>query len=124
MCIILLLITGLRTLFLERNNLTKLNRSAFQGLSLLHNLHLKGNKLEEMDKNAFRGLASLRVLDLSENLLTGIDTEGFRDLGDLNLLSLRSNPMRCSCELIKKLVSLDIGWIVADCAQDRLGRAK
>ena len=111
-------------MFLERNNLTKLDSSAFTGLSLLHNLHLKENKLEEIDKNAFRGLASLRVLDVSGNLLTGIDTGSFRDLGDLNFLSLRSNTMRCSCELIKELVSLDIGWIVADCVQDRLGRPK
>ena len=108
----------LRVLSLNRNNLTKLNRSAFKGLSLLHHLYLKGNKLKDIEKDAFRGLASLRILDISENLLTGVDTESFRGLRNLNILTLRSNHMRCSCELIKSLISLDINWINTDCEQE------
>ncbi|XP_032090105.1 toll-like receptor 5 [Thamnophis elegans] len=73
--------------------LNALNASVFSSLPDLNTLLLRSNQINKIQKGAFSGLSKLQVLDLSHNLLGELYREALEDLkaSPLQRLILKSN---------------------------------
>ena len=82
---------NISTLILQRNNITSLTASCFQGIHSIKELHLQSNKLQRVEKGTFRGM-SIEKLLLFNNSLTNMDgvMEGMKE--QPKLLLLFGNP--------------------------------
>ncbi|XP_058016516.1 toll-like receptor 5 [Ahaetulla prasina] len=83
----------IRTFDMSHGFLNALNSSVFSSLPDLNTLLLRSNQINKIQKGAFSGLSKLQVLDLSDNLLGELYTEGLEDLKSsaLRRLILKSN---------------------------------
>ncbi|KAJ8921672.1 hypothetical protein NQ315_010581 [Exocentrus adspersus] len=84
----------LRILHLSRNSISYLPEGLFQNLSNLQQLHLWKNELTTVNRNIFTGLKQLKSLELSSNKIVSIDDDTFADLVELVNISLRSNNLQ------------------------------
>lgn len=83
----------IRTFDMSHGFLNALNASVFSSLPDLNTLLLRSNQINKIQKGAFSGLSKLQVLDLSNNLLGELYTEALEDLkaSPLQRLILKSN---------------------------------
>ncbi|KAH8878268.1 Protein slit, partial [Schistosoma japonicum] len=110
-------------LYLERNQITKIDPDRIVHLKKLHTLVLSYNKLREIPPRvfeklvnlktivlsynnlqcvhpeAFHGLSNLRVLILQGNNISSIQQGTFNDLDQLNNIALGQNPLHCDCTI-------------------------
>ncbi|XP_018651488.1 axon guidance protein [Schistosoma mansoni] len=87
----------LQTLVLSYNKLRELPPRVFEKLSNLKTIVLSYNNLQCIHPEAFHGLSNLRVLILQGNNISSIPQGTFNDLGQLNNLALGQNPLHCDC---------------------------
>uniref|UniRef100_A0A8C4EK45 Slit homolog 3 (Drosophila) n=1 Tax=Dicentrarchus labrax TaxID=13489 RepID=A0A8C4EK45_DICLA len=103
-------IKNLRILHLEDNQITVVERGAFQDLRLLERLawntstnvsslslplspsrDLSENQIQAVPRKAFRGITSVKNLQLDSNHISCIEDGAFRALRDLEILTLNNN---------------------------------
>ena len=58
---------------LSFNNLTRIPKDSFYGLTQLQILHLEDNAISTIEPLGFNGLKNLKILNLENNKLTRID---------------------------------------------------
>ena len=113
----------LSALNLERNLISSLGETAFQGIrETLSSLSLLNNLLSEFPVGAVHSLKELRVLDIGFNLLTSMPETAFRGNPAVTLLALDGNPLPTVSEkalshLNKTLRGLSLGgrFLHCDC---------
>lgn len=114
---------SLSALNLERNLISSLGETAFQGVrKTLSSLSLLNNLLSEFPVGAVHSLKELRVLDIGFNLLTSLPETAFRGNPAVTLLALDGNPLptvpeRALAHLNKTLRGLSLGgrFLHCDC---------
>lgn len=112
---------SLTALNLERNLISNLGESAFQGTrKTLSSLSLLNNLLSEFPIGAIHSLKQLKVLDIGFNLITSIPEHAFRGNPFVTLLALDGNPLpfvteRTLIHLNKTLRGLSIGGRFLNC---------
>ncbi|XP_013784750.1 leucine-rich repeat-containing protein 15-like [Limulus polyphemus] len=84
----------LRTIILERNEITGLRKYAFSNLLVLTRLSLSENYIEELKKASFNHLPRLTFLFLDRNNITWIEDDAFIHLPNLSELELWDNKIR------------------------------
>ena len=73
--------SDLTDLYLDGNNLTKLNKNIFDGLGSLQKLSLSNNQIDRIEnfgKFGGSGLENLIYLNLNENKITKIESNSFK----------------------------------------------
>jgi Leucine rich repeat len=114
---------SLSALNLERNLISTLGETAFQGIrKTLSSLSLLNNLLSEFPVGAIHSLKELRVLDIGFNLLTSLPETAFRGNPSVTLLALDGNPLptvpeKALAHLNKTLRGLSLGgrFLHCDC---------
>lgn len=114
---------SLSALNLERNLISSLGETAFQGIrKTLSSLSLLNNLLVEFPVGAVHSLKDLRVLDIGFNLLTSLPETAFRGNPGVTLLALDGNPLptvpeKALAHLNKTLRGLSLGgrFLHCDC---------
>lgn len=114
---------SLSALNLERNLISSLGETAFQGIrKTLSSLSLLNNLLSEFPVGAVHSLKELRVLDIGFNLLTSMPETAFRGNPSVTLLALDGNPLptvpeKALAHLNKTLRGLSLGgrFLHCDC---------
>lgn len=71
---------NLKIIYLQNNQICKLNGKLFEELCHLERLRLENSQIAEIDCCAFEGLSSLLLLDLDQNKLTHIESNLFKPL--------------------------------------------
>jgi protein toll len=84
-------LSGLVTLELGGNQMSRLEVGIFRNLSRLSRLNLWGNNLQNLTQDVFIGLSGLQFLDLSSNKLTSISADLFAKMPLLRELTMPSN---------------------------------
>ncbi|KAK5650601.1 hypothetical protein RI129_001630 [Pyrocoelia pectoralis] len=84
---------------LRRNQITGIEKNAFDGATKISELLLSENKLLEIHNKMFFGLHNLKVLSLNNNLITCVMPGSFDHLTSLHTLNLVQNPFICNCHL-------------------------
>ncbi|CAH8848446.1 unnamed protein product [Trichobilharzia szidati] len=84
-------------LYLERNQITKIDPNRISHLKKLHTLVLSYNKLRELPPRVFEKLTNLKTIILQGNNISTIPYGAFNDLGQLNNVALGQNPLHCDC---------------------------
>uniref|UniRef100_A0A8K9UQM2 Slit homolog 1b (Drosophila) n=1 Tax=Oncorhynchus mykiss TaxID=8022 RepID=A0A8K9UQM2_ONCMY len=80
---------------LNGNNLTTISKTDFSGLKHLRVLHLMENQISNIERGAFDDLKELERLDLSENAIQAIPRRAFRGATDIRNLQLDKNHITC-----------------------------
>lgn len=73
--------SNLTDLFLDSNNISKVDKGVFDGLKSLQKLSLANNSIEKLDmfgKYGNSGLDNLTYLNLNNNKLTSIESNTFK----------------------------------------------
>ena len=68
----------------------------------LYTIRLRNNQLTRIPKDAFTGLSLLDVIDLSNNSISTIEENPYADLPNCDhttCIQLRENPLNCDCHL-------------------------
>lgn len=86
---------NLRVLHLEDNQVSIIERGAFQDLKQLERLRLNKNKLQVLPELLFQSTPKLTRLDLSENQIQGIPRKAFRGVTGVKNLQLDNNHISC-----------------------------
>ncbi|CDQ83880.1 unnamed protein product [Oncorhynchus mykiss] len=73
------------------NNISKIRRLDFKGLSNLKILNMSRNQISQVDNDALLPLKALRELNLAHNRLTTLSDHLFQGLDNLSLLHLDNN---------------------------------
>ena len=71
-------------------------------MTSLYTIRLRNNQLTRIPKDAFTGLSLLIVIDLSNNSISTIEENPYADLPDCDdttCIQLRENPLNCDCHL-------------------------
>uniref|UniRef100_A0A1A8I4Z0 Chromosome undetermined SCAF11492, whole genome shotgun sequence, Uncharacterized protein n=1 Tax=Nothobranchius kuhntae TaxID=321403 RepID=A0A1A8I4Z0_NOTKU len=98
---------------LEENQLKKIDKENFYGMSKLRNLNLGSNKLTYVEDGSFSSLVSLKKLSLKDNQLTNLTNATFQGLSNLIELDLSINRIRFIHDSVfnslTSLQTLDLG---------------
>ncbi|MBZ3872918.1 Leucine-rich repeat-containing protein 24 [Sciurus carolinensis] len=84
---------GTQTLFLQDNNIARLEPSALAPLAALRHLYLHNNSLRALESGAFRAQPRLLELALTGNRLRGLRGGAFAGLAQLRVLYLAGNQL-------------------------------
>lgn len=95
---------------LSRNTIRLLPDRIFAKNKQLTHLYLNANNLERLNVSTFEGLVRLQVLDLSANSLGEVHRLAFRDNIDLRLLNLSYNSLNRFPDLSTLVTSLDLSF--------------
>ncbi|XP_051894940.1 leucine-rich repeat-containing protein 38-like [Pristis pectinata] len=99
--------TKLIYLDLRYNNFSQLSSGAFSSAHRLIMLRLGNNpNLEKVDKEAFQSLSVLQVLELNDNALEILSVTALSSLPSLRTLRLEGNPWLCNCAFANLFVWL------------------
>jgi len=111
-------LTSLKTLFLQGNQITKIE--GFEGLHQLEELVLDRNKLKTISESSFSSLCKLRELHLEENRIS--DLSNFRYMGNLQKLFLGMNRIQEIGELekLENFVKLEEISVIGNAVARRL----
>ncbi|KAL0269452.1 UNVERIFIED_CONTAM: hypothetical protein PYX00_007178 [Menopon gallinae] len=90
----------LQKLYLNKNEIQKIEVGAFDELRNLKRLDLSYNNINELPKDVFEPLQSLERLKLSHNSITRIHEGVFNGLLSLKQLDISDNPLHCDCKLV------------------------
>ncbi|XP_064121443.1 toll-like receptor Tollo [Macrobrachium nipponense] len=85
--------SDISSLDLSSNDVTVLVSGSLQGLTHLQHLFLQNNELGKIDDNAFYGLGSLRTLDISDNQLVALPEDAFLHTPGLMNCRARNNSL-------------------------------
>lgn len=85
--------SDLTTLDLSNNDADVLVSGALKGLSQLKELYLQSNNIGKVDDEAFEGLTSLSTLDLSNNRLVALPENAFMHTPNLMYFRVRNNSL-------------------------------
>ncbi|KAJ2953922.1 hypothetical protein O0L34_g1558 [Tuta absoluta] len=103
----------LQELHLNKNKISLVTNTTFQGLNSLTVLNLKRNFLEELKDGTFSTLPRLEELNLGQNRLQRIEPKAFAGLSALRILYLDDNQLSsiptASFSLLGSLAELHIG---------------
>ncbi|MBD3159367.1 MAG: hypothetical protein GF309_11305, partial [Candidatus Lokiarchaeota archaeon] len=80
-------------LYVDHNQLSRLDFSYMQDKDALHQLNASSNQLKTIDLSPLNKCKYLRLIDLSNNQLESFDTSHLRGLENLNLVNLQDNPI-------------------------------
>ena len=84
----------IRSLWLDDNNLTKLEAKVFKKMKYLKRLSLSNNYLTKLKPHLFSDLSDLKYLDLRKNcLVSPLHNDLFKSLGQLRALKLDYNKL-------------------------------
>eukprot|EP00058_Branchiostoma_floridae_P015592 XP_002601080.1 hypothetical protein BRAFLDRAFT_75515 [Branchiostoma floridae] len=98
----------MRTLSLSHNNISIIDPTCFQNLTLLSILLLDNNSIQNINPSWFSNLKWLGHLSLSSNLIQSISPQAFKPLKRLTRLDLNRNALTClSWETMNGLHKLD-----------------
>jgi hypothetical protein len=98
----------IENLYFQNNQLTIIDKDAFNNLPGLRNLYFTNNQLKTIDKDTFKNLAKLRILIFNNNQLTGIHKNTFYYLTELKELSLADNKFTTiDKDIFKRLLKLE-----------------
>ena len=86
-------IVQLSEVFIEGNNISRIENGSFDGQSNLWYLNLRDNNILEVDEDAFIGLEALETLNLIGNHIQSLHPRTLHPLARLNLLDLERNNM-------------------------------
>ncbi|XP_061832767.1 slit homolog 3 protein isoform X2 [Nerophis lumbriciformis] len=89
----------LERLRLNRNKLTLLPELLFQSNPKLGRLDLSENQIQAVPRKAFRGITNVKNLTLNNNNITLIPLSSFNHMPKLRTLRLHSNNLLCDCHL-------------------------
>ncbi|KAK8722150.1 hypothetical protein OTU49_012504 [Cherax quadricarinatus] len=81
------------SLDLSNNDVTVLVSASLQGLGRLQHLFLQHNELGKVDDNGFHGLNSLRTLDISHNRLVALPEDAFLHTPGLMYCRAKNNSL-------------------------------
>jgi len=111
-------LTSLKTLFLQGNQITKIE--GFEGLHQLEELVLDRNKLKTISENSFSSLCKLKELHLEENRIS--DLSNFSCMGNLQKLFLGMNRIQEIGELekLESFVKLEEISVIGNAVARRL----
>nr|XP_021531699.1 leucine-rich repeat-containing protein 24 [Aotus nancymaae] len=84
---------GTQTLFLQDNNIARLEPGALAPLAALRRLYLHNNSLRALEAGAFRAQPRLLELALTSNRLRGLRSGAFAGLAQLRVLYLAGNQL-------------------------------
>ncbi|MCY3604843.1 MAG: leucine-rich repeat domain-containing protein [Gammaproteobacteria bacterium] len=84
-------LSGLQTLYLNRNEITELPEQIFDGLTSLQSLNLSDNELTSVPEGIFEGLSGLQSLLLAGNPLGEVPVGLFAGVPGLQTLNLDNN---------------------------------
>ncbi|XP_046305199.1 leucine-rich repeat-containing protein 24 isoform X1 [Marmota monax] len=84
---------GTQTLFLQDNNIARLEPGALAPLAALRHLYLHNNSLRALESGAFRSQPRLLELALTGNRLRGLRGGAFAGLAQLRVLYLAGNQL-------------------------------
>nr|2R9U_A Chain A, Variable lymphocyte receptor [Petromyzon marinus]2R9U_B Chain B, Variable lymphocyte receptor [Petromyzon marinus]2R9U_C Chain C, Variable lymphocyte receptor [Petromyzon marinus]2R9U_D Chain D, Variable lymphocyte receptor [Petromyzon marinus] len=95
--------TDKQRLWLNNNQITKLEPGVFDHLVNLQQLYFNSNKLTAIPTGVFDKLTQLTQLDLNDNHLKSIPRGAFDNLKSLTHIYLYNNPWDCECRDIMYL---------------------
>ncbi|KAL6263718.1 hypothetical protein P5V15_003804 [Pogonomyrmex californicus] len=95
---------------LSRNAIHILPDHIFAKNKQLTHLYLNANNLERVNASTFEGLVKLQVLDLSVNNLGEVHRIAFQDNIDLRILNLSYNSLRRFPDLSSLVTSMDLSF--------------
>nr|XP_022908749.1 protein slit [Onthophagus taurus] len=90
---------SLTRLDLSNNQIGILSNFTFSNLSKLSTLIIGYNKLQCIQRNALYGLKSLRIISLHGNQISMIPEGTFANLTSITHIAFGSNPLFCDCNL-------------------------
>ena len=110
----------LKTLYLHKNYLTKIDGNIWVGLKSLERISLSQNRIKELQRHSFSHLPSLKVLGLTKNQLPTMRYDAFnpKDYPDYNgyprhlELYLADNPLECNTTLCWLKESVESGAVI------------
>jgi Leucine-rich repeat (LRR) protein len=85
--------SALRELYLDRNEISRIESGAFDSFPNLVVLSLTHNRLSFIDGNSFSKLYFLQVLRLDDNSIVTVESGSLSNLHSLRTLSMRSNSL-------------------------------
>lgn len=86
-------LVSLETIWLGRNNLTKLGKNTFRGLVNLKRVNLWQNEIEHLEENTFKDLINLELIDLHSNQIRTCDARLLNGLVNLKEINLSNNKL-------------------------------
>lgn len=96
---------------INKNLLTVIKSSVFEGLENLEWLDIRDYKIQDLDERCFDGCQNLQRVDLSNNNLKCINSNIFNELKYLEFIDLKENKIDdlsegCfnGCERLKKII--------------------
>uniref|UniRef100_A0A3Q1IJQ6 TIR domain-containing protein n=1 Tax=Anabas testudineus TaxID=64144 RepID=A0A3Q1IJQ6_ANATE len=99
--------THLTELYLDSNNITKLDKCVFEHLNYLNVLDVSDNLLSTLGDTFKLGPKMLTFLDLSRNLLPVFEKGDFQGLGSLKYLNVSNNIVRLKDKAFDGLNNLE-----------------
>lgn len=95
---------------LSRNTIRILPDRIFAKNKQLTHLYLNANNLERLNASTFEGLVKLQVLDLSANIFGEVNRLAFRDNIDLRVVNLSYNSLHRFPDLSSLVTTLDLSF--------------
>ncbi|XP_064826793.1 toll-like receptor 13 [Oncorhynchus masou masou] len=86
-------LSNLKILNMSRNQISQVDNDALLPLKALRELNLAHNRLTTLSDHLFQGLASLSLLHLDNNLITTIGSSSFQLLSSLKTVNLTKNSL-------------------------------
>ena len=108
-------LNGLKYIYLDNNLIHSLTKKTFVGLDQLLELNMVNNRIKYLPPFVFSEMENLNTIDLSSNKISMIDANAFSGLVNLNKVllphnQLRSFPMGGLFSGSQSLVIIDISW--------------
>ena len=91
----------LKYLWLNKNNITRIEDGAFQKLKRLEELSLYWNRLTSLRPEMFQGLSRLRTLSLFQNRISAIESGTFASLRKISSIRLDYNRLTTLTDLFQ-----------------------
>ncbi|XP_026217825.1 toll-like receptor 13 [Anabas testudineus] len=86
-------LSNMTELYLDKNNISQIDNSAFASLICLKELNLHLNKLVELQEGLFDGLSNLTKLIISRNYIKTVAATAFQPMTSLKVLDLSNNKL-------------------------------
>ena len=92
-------LNNIQQLILNKNSITSMANTTFLHLSTLQTIELDYNNLHLIHDNQFYELSQLQAIHIQHNELTSIPNSAFEQLTSLIRILLTGNPINCICDL-------------------------
>uniref|UniRef100_A0A2K5EVU2 Leucine rich repeat containing 24 n=1 Tax=Aotus nancymaae TaxID=37293 RepID=A0A2K5EVU2_AOTNA len=112
---------GTQTLFLQDNNIARLEPGALAPLAALRRLYLHNNSLRALEAGAFRAQPRLLELALTSNRLRGLRSGAFAGLAQLRVLYLAGNQLARLLDFTFLHLPVSASGLNIELLEDQLG---